>query len=163
MDPNCIYELCLYCGIDEPCYKKPVKDKRCCEEHSNYDVDKYSYEWNKNERKYCAGIVNKSIKKSDQAKENHDRAIMANKVFAFLLKHKRFLFQHEGFAGVVYDKLLEFKEDKFIIDNLHLFDVNKYLHELYPLLFKQEFIAEETKDKKTKNKKLSFSDVVFHI
>ena len=133
MDPECIYEFCLFFGVNQPCYNSPI-NKQCCVEHQPSVTDANLNEWDSNERQYVVSTILRFLNECSSAHGSFLKTKIANKLYVFLVKHRRFIIRHPTFSKTCLNKLYEFKEDPYVKNHPELFNIDYYIQKLYPNL-----------------------------
>jgi hypothetical protein len=133
MNPNCVYEFCLFCDVDKPCYNFPI-DKQCCAEHQLFVTDANIQKWTSNDKFFAVKIIKNFFDEFNNCAEKENKTTIINKIFVFLVKHKRFIFNHPEFSKTCLNKLYEFQKDPYVQEHPEIFCVKDYIQELYPNL-----------------------------
>lgn len=134
MDPNCLNEFCKFCEVDNPCYETSLKDRDCCEKHQSLVTSENLEKWLKIEKKYAINKINYFLNRCEAVHGKKNRVLVCKQLYDFLLKHKRFVYNHKTFADVCLDKLYEFCGDPFLKEHPEVFSPENYIQEMFPKL-----------------------------
>lgn len=144
MDINKAKDRCIYTftenNIMHGCEKESIKNNCFCEEHQQYLSDLNAYA--QKDKMYCCETVKKMLHNIELLIGKKYRADEMAKMFEFLSKHKYFVYSHARFADTMLAKLLEIEESC----ESELFDSKKYMKLLFPLLYDDGKINENTSE-----------------
>ncbi|AYV78458.1 MAG: hypothetical protein Edafosvirus14_5 [Edafosvirus sp.] len=153
MDRNQIYLVCHYIEGSifdinnlKPCYNLSNKKNGYCDEHNDATyVNNIDY-FKPLEKKLCIRKIKELLHLSTITKGMLEKAKIANRIFEFLSKHKKFLCDYKKFEHVVLLKLLEFEEDFKTNDKIiqleiyKYFDPMRYQKDLFPHMYDADYV-----------------------
>jgi hypothetical protein len=128
MDPLGVLDYCIYSDIEND-FCSAVSEKRngFCNTHQHYVTNIEPFL--RKEKEICVSTVKSYLSSVELASGRINKAKIVNELFAFLCKHKTFMYTNNNFANTILNKLYEFGEtDKDLINT------DQYIMELFPFL-----------------------------